>query len=115
MAQVKETSSSEQEEEEGEEGEEAEEGEEGGTDDNALGQHIAGCELELVRHEVNNMDIIRSLSDALECGMAMKHPMTGKLDTTTIDIGALQTALQEVTHVVQRFMWTSAIQAVRTH
>ena len=56
-----ETSSSSSEEEEEEEG-----------TDNALGPHIAGAELELVRHEVNNMDIIRSLSNALECGMAMK-------------------------------------------
>ena len=34
----------------------------------SAGQHIAAAELELVRHEVNNMDIVRSLSDALECG-----------------------------------------------
>ena len=39
----------------------------------SAGQHIAAAELELVRHEVNNMDIVRSLSDALECGKYSKR------------------------------------------
>ena len=58
---------------------------------------IASQELSLVRDEVNNMEVIRSLSDALQCGMAILHPKSHKLDLSAVDFTPIQNALTAVT------------------
>ena len=81
--------------------------EDGDADADSAGQHIAAAELALVRHEVNNMDIIRSLSDALECGRALCNKTTGKMDLDTIDVLPIKHALEEVDRMVGQSLWKS--------
>merc|ERR1712166_1025145 len=80
----------------------------------SAGQHIAAAELELVRHEVNNMDIVRSLSGALECGMAITNPLTGKIDINTIDILPISQALEELNSMVGQSLWKDVRRSIHS-
>ena len=58
---------------------------------------VASEELKIVRDEMDNQEIVKSFTDALKCGAAIKNPKTGQLDISSIDYKPIEKALRAAT------------------